>query len=699
MSSSRIIKLTFLFILSYFMFSSVPTYAVTAADWKPGRIIDDAVFADKNSMSVADIQAFLNAKVPACDTYGTTSTSRWNSGAGRYYTRAEWGAIQGSPAPFTCLRDFYEVPKSVPSPGIPANNYGGQPIPSGAISAAQMIWNAAQAYNISPRVLLVTIQKESIGPLTVDDWPYLGQYTYAMGAYCPDGPNGAECDQNYAGFSMQIRESAKLFRYYIDNQSQPWWPYKKPGQNNFVYWNVTSTGCGGSDVYIETAATAALYTYTPYQPNAAALANLYGSGDGCSAYGNRNFWRIYNDWFGSTLAITYSYSFVGSSYSSVELETGQKKTDNYITIKNTGSATWYSDGFAPDSIRSTRLSILNYENSVFADQSDPAWMGTRNQIKMTPNVVLPGENATFNFSLFGPGMPLQQTKNLTFLPVVNGVGFMPNINMTMIVSHKLPRYAFISASGLPQQILPNESIINSVTIKNTGNSTWYSDDATPLGGNSMRLSTKNYRETGFADQSDPAWMGTRNQIKMTPNVVLPGENAVFNFKMNGPMVENNEKIHFVPVLNGISFLNDIDIFTFINTPKPVVSYKFTVATNPPSVMSPGAIANVSIMLQNTGNTVWRNSTSKQGAYTSRLILSKPLYQSFDFYNSSDPAWITSGQVSMLDPYVMPGQNTRFNFSWKAPVTIGLYKQGIVPVIDGYQILPDIGMRFDTNVSL
>lgn len=51
-------------------------------------------------------------------------------------------------------------------------------------------------------------------------------------------------------------------------------------------------------MYLESFGTSALYNYTPYQPNQAALNNMYGSGDGCSAYGNRNFWRIFNDWFG-----------------------------------------------------------------------------------------------------------------------------------------------------------------------------------------------------------------------------------------------------------------------------------------------------------------------------------------------------------------------------------------------------------------
>ena len=36
-------------------------------------------------------------------------------------------------------------------------------------------------------------------------------------------------------------------------------------------------------------------------PNKASLANLRGTGDNCSSYGNRNFWRFYWDWFGSPI--------------------------------------------------------------------------------------------------------------------------------------------------------------------------------------------------------------------------------------------------------------------------------------------------------------------------------------------------------------------------------------------------------------
>jgi peptidoglycan hydrolase-like protein with peptidoglycan-binding domain len=51
-------------------------------------------------------------------------------------------------------------------------------------------------------------------------------------------------------------------------------------------------------------ATHSLYLYTPYTPNAAALNAGYGIGNSCSAYGNRNFFQYYTDWFGSTHATT-----------------------------------------------------------------------------------------------------------------------------------------------------------------------------------------------------------------------------------------------------------------------------------------------------------------------------------------------------------------------------------------------------------
>lgn len=270
------------------IFSFVPVKnlnAVTGSDFRSGNIIDDIVFTNKSSMSPSVIQQFLESKVSggSCDTNGTRASTRWNSAENRYYTHAEWGALNGNPAPFVCLTTYRENSNTKQTNlGNPTQN-----IP-GSQSAAEIIWNAGQQYNINPQVLIVLLQKEQ--SLITDDWPWRSQYSSATGAYCPDT---APCDASQAGFGTQVREAARLFRYYMDS---PWLYFVG---NNFVRYNPNAS-CGGSNVVIENLATEALYHYTPYQPNAAALNNLYGTGDSCSAYGNRNFWRLFNDWFGST---------------------------------------------------------------------------------------------------------------------------------------------------------------------------------------------------------------------------------------------------------------------------------------------------------------------------------------------------------------------------------------------------------------
>lgn len=313
--------------------TSQPVDAVTASDWQAGYIMDDKRFTDSSSMSTSQIQSWLDKRLANCDPNGTKiselSGGRDYNGDGKV-TRAEYGRTHGNPAPFTCLNKYYEVPKTSPGSGIPASNYGKSTKPSGSKSAAQLIYDAGKAYNISPKVLLVKLGTESAGPLTSDTWPFKSQYTYAMGAHCPDsGPGGsANCDTNYSGFSLQMREAAKLLRWYLDSMTQSWWTYKRPGggkdiainidtkdlcssrygvqNSNCVGWNVPRS-CGGTVINIQSKATAALYTYTPYQPNSAALNNMYGTGNGCSSYGNRNFWRVYNDWFGPTTSAITSY--------------------------------------------------------------------------------------------------------------------------------------------------------------------------------------------------------------------------------------------------------------------------------------------------------------------------------------------------------------------------------------------------------
>lgn len=243
--------------------------ALNAADWKAGRIIDDAIFFNKDAMSVSQIQQFLNAKVPVCDT--NHNASFWQYGY--------WNA-----PPYTCLKDYQENGKS----------------------SAQIIWDSAQAYGINPQVLLVILQKET--GIVTDTWAAPWQYKRATGYRCPDSSLGGDVDANqngcydqYENFSAQVGGAAYRLRDYVTNANS--YNFKAGVTRNILY--NPSTSCGSSPVYIVSAGTAALYNYTPYQPNAGALATMTdltaGGTAACGAYGNRNFFWFFNKWFGSSV--------------------------------------------------------------------------------------------------------------------------------------------------------------------------------------------------------------------------------------------------------------------------------------------------------------------------------------------------------------------------------------------------------------
>lgn len=224
--------------------------------FRPGNIISDGVFFDSSAMTAANIDSFFRSKVSAC-----------RSG-------------------YTCLKDYRQNTPNRAGDKY-CNGYSG----AANESAATIIYKVAQACGINPQVFVVMLQKEQ--GLVTHTWPSQWRYDMALGQGCPDT---APCDPNYAGFFYQIYGAGRQMNIYAEGK---WFTYYAPGKT----WNIRynpNAACGSAPVYVENTATAALYYYTPYQPNRAALNAGYGEGDGCSAYGNRNFYQYFTDWFGST---------------------------------------------------------------------------------------------------------------------------------------------------------------------------------------------------------------------------------------------------------------------------------------------------------------------------------------------------------------------------------------------------------------
>lgn len=281
---------TLAFVLLATVFTSINNVSVSAAstnDFTAGNIVDDAVFYNKDTMTVQQIQSFLNQLIPSCDTWGTQQSGYGNLTNAQYAQQ-----IMGwHGPPYACITNYHENP----STGETSFEHGGGAF-TGGVSAAQIIYNAAQEYGINPQVLLVLLKKESAGPLTADTWPLKSQYRWAMGYGCPDSGPGysASCDSQREGFYKQMTTAAWQLKYYKEHPND----YRyKIGWNSIQY--SPDPACGTKSVYIENIATLSLYIYTPYTPNDAALANYPGTAP-CGAYGNRNFFMFFSEWFGTT---------------------------------------------------------------------------------------------------------------------------------------------------------------------------------------------------------------------------------------------------------------------------------------------------------------------------------------------------------------------------------------------------------------
>ena len=323
------------------------TEAASTKDFRAGNIMSDEVMSDYNSMTVDQIQAFLKSKnacnqsadpasVGASHYEDVNITKHGVTYNRRYYFGSASGLYHVKDGHFVCMAD---------------ESFNGH-------SAAYIIWDAAQAFQINPKVLIVLLEKEQ--SLITDKFPYEVQYRAATGYGCPDT---AACDSKYYGLEAQLGNAAYLFRTVLNGG---WTNF--PLGTNYIQYN-PNAGCGGSKVKIENLATSALYRYTPYQPNAAALAAGYGvTGDGCGAYGNRNFFLLYSDWFGNPRAGS-SYNMNTISEQLPALQSLNSAKQYQLSPSNDGKKAVDISGGVSSSSKSGSLITYQKRNTSILNQS------------------------------------------------------------------------------------------------------------------------------------------------------------------------------------------------------------------------------------------------------------------------------------------------------------------------------------------
>lgn len=654
LSFGKYILFISIFIVSFMGYNFGIKHAASALsgnEFRAGRIIDDSVMFNGDAMSASEIQNFLNAKLPSCDTNGSQASSHWYDAAGRYYTRAEWGSINGYPAPYTCLKDYSESTPSKAADTYCANNYTG-----GAKSAAQIINDVSRACNVSQKSLLVLLQKEQ--GLVTDDWPWSIQYRSATGFGCPDT---AACDSTYYGFFNQVYNAARQFQRYVKQSSL--FNYRS-GVTSYVQYN-PNAGCGGANIYIENPATAALYNYTPYQPNASALNNLYGSGDACGAYGNRNFWRMFNDWFGSTTGPDYAWSIESYGYSGGDniLAIGQNETIT-LRAKNIGRAAWYNHGANP-----VRLATWEPADRI------SGLFGSNRLATLTENSVQPNEIGTFTVQItpskkgvFVEGLNLV-AENSQFM---QWPGLRPTINVGSAYQWQVQNIVYGKGTGLMD---PGETQLITVIAKNTGSSTW-----SKVSGPKINLGTWEPQRNSLVGQG---WINPIRAATMNEDTVAPGQTAGFQFNVKMPSTgQFYERLNIVA--EGQEWLNDagLTLFLFGNEPKwAIESIQYSAGTG---VMNVNSTQTITVKAKNTGQTTWSNS----GSFPIKLGTWEPQRQS-----QLAQSWLSSTRMSNLtETSVSPGQTGTFT----GTVTMssrGYKYERMNLVAEGLKWLNDAGLTF------
>ena len=227
-----------------------------AATFNPEGIISNDNMRDYDSMSEAEIQAFLEAQTGSLATLVTPDYDK-------VITLSKTKANTNS------TPDTGEKPKR----------------------ASHIIWEACRVWKINPKVMLTMLQKEQS---LLSATPKVGSSTLAraIGAGCPghliyDKKINPVATNKYPGFGNQIWNGARLLDGYGEGKNGSTIPLFYLGiVRTDIYRHVT--------LHPQNLATYKLYVYNP---SIGAKAPYTGM---TSATGNANFWLIYRRHFGGT---------------------------------------------------------------------------------------------------------------------------------------------------------------------------------------------------------------------------------------------------------------------------------------------------------------------------------------------------------------------------------------------------------------
>ena len=358
----RAIATASVFILSVASFVMIPIQKAVAftPNYNPSNLIDNGTLVNNQTMSADQIQIFLT-----------------NTGSG--------------------LTNYSDV-EACDATIAPYYTHCGQ-----NISAAQIIYDASQAYDINPRAILATLEKEQ--SLITDPTPTSSQIDCAMGYNSCSG---------YVGFFTQVDNGTWALAYnyqgalgtanwlsWAPANNYPCASAKSSFYSSGLYSGntVTFTDSGGTaeTITLANAATASLYCYTPY----------VGPYSVTGYSGSYNFVYYYQLWFGSTqTSVPYAWNYVSQSayadaahtqpFSNIPTVAPGQNIYLQIQARNVGYMTWEQSNL--------HLGTDNPQDRIspFANSN---WLNAARPASLSTTSVGPGSVGVFNFTDQAPSQP------------------------------------------------------------------------------------------------------------------------------------------------------------------------------------------------------------------------------------------------------------------------------------------------------
>jgi len=194
--------------------------------------------------------------------------------------------------------------------------------------------------------------------------------------------------------------------------------------------------------------------------------------------------------------------------------------------------------------------------------------------------------------------------------------------------------AFVSQVAVPTATVPGQVYAVSVTMQNTGQTTWSSGAS--------------YRLGAVGGPNVTTWGPSRVDL---PNSVAPGESVTFSFNATAPAEFGAYTFKWRMVKDDTgSWFGANSAFVYVQN--GVNNAQFISHTMPTSTTPGGSVYAVTVTMRNTGNTTWTTGTGY------RLGALEPVY------------W---GVVEAALPGdVAPGQDATFSFNITSPEAWGTY---------------------------